>query len=118
MYKLALFSPVITNDDSLALSKFRQLFKQNILDQPIIFCDNINIFLEEPISIFSSLYMKQKFSEYIILSDIENINYIDQSLKTILLYNDICQNPIHNTMNVKCIPYESDISSVLQEILL
>lgn len=116
MYKLALFSPIITNDHSLSLLKFRDLYKQKLLIDPIIFCDNINIFLEETIPIFASIYMKQKFTEYVIITDIDHISCIDKSLKTIAIYNSTCQNPIKNSTNIKCVPYESDISITLKEM--
>lgn len=118
MYKIALFLPVIKNDNSLALSKFLDLFKQRLLLDPVIFCDNNEIFIDDNISIFSSIYMKQKFRQYIIITDIENINYIDSSVRILAIYNEVCQNTLANKPNITYVPHENNINAILQEISL
>lgn len=118
MYKLALFSPVIKDHNSLSLLKFIDLYKNKLLIDPIIFCDNITIHIPEQIPIFASLYMKQKFAEYVIITDIEHVSVLDNSLKIIAIYNSSYQNSIQDNTNIKYVSYESDISFVLKEIFL
>lgn len=116
MYKIALFLPVIKNNDSLALKKYLELYDKNLCDSPIIFCDLNKIYINKNIPIFSSLYMKQKFIDYIIITDIENINLIDDHTNIIAIYNSICQECASTKSNVYCAPNDSNIEDMIKRI--
>lgn len=75
------------------MEKFNSLYDTGMCDNPIIFCDNATVETHENIPVFSSLHMKQKFHKYIILTDIDNIKYLNDDQQYIIVYNKIMQEP-------------------------
>lgn len=115
MYDIALFYPLLNNKEVSCLKTYEHLVDENLVNNPTIFCDSSSIIVKDNISIFASFYMKQKFKNYIIVTDIEHAHLVDKATKTIVMHNNQDLPLIDN--NTYYISYEQDIIKELKDIL-
>lgn len=93
MYNLAYFQLVFKTLKDRSFVIFKELNSNKLIDQPIIFCDIYNT--ETNIPIFHSSYINQHFHKKLILTDFDQIPYI-QNFKNqdfLILFNPLSQTP-------------------------
>lgn len=87
MYNIAYFQLILKNIKDPSFLRFKELYKNKQIYQPIIFCDKYIV--ETNFPIFHSSYINQHFHKKLILTDFDQIKYI-QNFKNqhfIVLYN-------------------------------
>ena len=114
MYQIAYFQKQLDNLTTPSFIKFKELYDKQQIYQPIIFCDNYSA-ESANIPIFHSSYINQHFYKQIILTDFDQIQYIEnfKNKNFILLYNKLIHDP--KDKQYFYIDLEDSLLSFLQE---
>jgi hypothetical protein len=90
MSNIVLFKPIISTTSSSAYRIYVELFENNIIDNPIIFCDLCEVIIDNNMCVFNAYFLRQHFLDYYILIDYEDTNFLNnfQNRKCIVIYNE------------------------------
>jgi hypothetical protein len=90
MSNIVLFKPLITATNFSAYRIYAELFENNIIDNPIIFCDSCEVVIDNNMCVFNAYFLRQHFLDYYILIDYEDIRFLNnfQNRKCIVIYNE------------------------------
>ena len=116
MYHINYYKQQINEHNTLSLKLFLQACTDKQLYQPKIFCDNINISIASNIPIFHSYYMRQHFHKCLIMTDYEDLDYIQAYHNTnfMILYNPMFQ-PKQFEETYKYLSIEDSFYNFLEE---
>ena len=118
MPNLILFKPTILDQSSYALVTYLRLYKNDIINNPIIFSDYCAINIDSNIPIFNSYFLRQHFFNYSILLDFDDLEYLNnlQNNKCIILYNETLNDISDISDNHTTIPVTaSNIDNLLRD---
>lgn len=75
---------------SLAYQLYIKLYENNIINNPIIFCDSCGIIVDNNICVFNGYFLRQHFLDYYILIDYEDMKLLNnfQNRKCIVIYDE------------------------------
>lgn len=114
MYQIAYFQKIFSDINTPSFVKFKELYDNKYIYQPMIFCDSYTTEYGN-IPIFHSSYINQHFHKQIILTDFDQIYYIEnfKNQNFIILYNKLTQTP--KDTKYQCLDLEYNLVKFLQE---
>lgn len=89
MQNIVLFKPRLTDVVSSAYKTYIKLYEDNIINNPIIFCDSCEILINNNICVFNGYFLRQHFLDYFILVDYDDMKFLNnfQNRKCIVMYD-------------------------------
>jgi len=117
MYKLNYFQKDLTVTTCASFNMYKKLLSQDLIIQPIIFCDKYFIDPIINIPIFHSYFINQHYYKSYILTDFDQINYIKffKNNNFIFVYNSDIQNINNYKDSYKFIDINDDIITYMKD---
>lgn len=82
MYNISLFSTIL-NKDAIIINQYLKLIDNNIVKQPIIFCDKTLVSVPSYIPVFNTSYIKHNFIKQYILTSENDYQYLTTMSKNL-----------------------------------
>lgn len=117
MSNLVLFKTSIVDRSSYALTAYLNLYKNDIIENPIIFSDYCDIDLDSNIPVFNAYFLRHHFFKHSILLDFDDIKYLNnlQNHKCIVLCNELPNNKLSDNHVYVLIEEQNIIKDIINE---
>lgn len=117
MYKLNYFQKILIDINCTSFLMYKQLLDNNKIIQPIIFCDQYTVDPFINIPIFHSYFINQHYNKTYILSDYDQLSYIEnfKNNNFIIVYNPDTQDINKYQNQYKFINNNSDIYQFMEK---
>lgn len=118
MYKLNYFQKDFDNANCISFKMYSSLLSDNKIDQPIIFCDKHYIDPLNNIPIFHSYFINQHYHLTDILTDYDQITYLDyfNNKNFLVVYNPDTQDINKYKDIYKFIDINTNIDSYMEQM--
>ncbi len=119
MSHIVLFQPRISDQFSPAYKTYTTLYENDIINNPIIFCDSCEILTDSNICIFNAYFLRQHFFDCYVLMDFQDIKYLNnfQNRKLIIVYNELFDDITNLESKHILIELESDRLKIIKDII-